>query len=91
MRHGTATGYRYHQDADEKPCDACVAAKQEYDRNWRSTPERTKKSRAGAAAQARALRRLKDIYPDVYRVLYAEEKVRAFREVGLQPESVRSW
>lgn len=91
VRCGTPSGYRLHQHHDEKPCDACTRAKQEYDERWRSAPERVKKSRASAKAQARAYSRLAHMFPDAYAALYEEEKTAAYREAGLQPEAVRSW
>lgn len=91
QRCGTTSGYSRHRWADEKPCDACAAAKAEYDRRLRSAPEATRRSRLNARAQGRALARLRRLYPDVYAALYEEEKVRLWREEGLQPEAVRPW
>lgn len=82
VRHGTTSGYKTHQNRGERPCDACVRAKQEYDARWRSGSERTRQSRLLAGAQKRALTRLKNLYPDLYAALYAEEKERGFRDAG---------
>ena len=73
-RHGTLAGSQRHSRAGEPPCDACRAAKAEYDREWRSAPEKTRRNRLHARAQARALRKLKDAHPDEYRALYVHEK-----------------
>ena len=74
VRHGTASGARLHQRLDERPCDPCYTAKQEYDQRYHSAPEMARRSRASAAAQARAYRRLAHMYPTLYAALYAEEK-----------------
>ena len=90
-RCGTVSGFNKHKREGVRPCPACVAVKQEYDKRWNGQPERVKKSRASARAQGRAYSRLAAIYPDLYHALYAEEKDRAYREAGLQPEAVREW
>lgn len=74
QRCGTTTGYNRHQSAGEKPCPACVEAKSEYDRRWRSADEVTRRSRLRAKAQQRALKALKDENPDRYRALYLAAK-----------------
>ena len=81
-RHGTYSGWRRHQELRERPCDACYAAKQAYDRRYRAAPERTRVSRLHAAAQSVALRRLAALYPDLYREFYIEEKARRMVEVA---------
>jgi hypothetical protein len=90
-RCGTPSGWTKHKNADETPCDACALAKKEYNQRWRSAPEKVRKNRLHAQAQARAVGRLKAIYPDLYAALYAEEKDRVWRAAGMQPEAVRSW
>ena len=90
-RCGTPSGYRKHQHAGERPCDACAAAKSEYDRRLRSAPEATRRNRLTAQAQNHARTRLTAIYPDVYAALYREEKERIWRENGLPLEVVREW
>ena len=70
MRHGTTTGYAQHQAHGERPCDACVNAKREYDQRWRSAPERTRKNRQHSRAQGRALQALKQENYNHYRELY---------------------
>ena len=72
-RHGTPTGYGQHQTAGEKPCDACTAAKSEYDRRWREATGRQKSDRLAARAQNKAETRLRRMHPNTYRILYAEE------------------
>ena len=80
VRCGTTSGYSTHQRAGEKPCDACARAKREYDARWRSAPERTRKNRLAAKAQARAAARLREIHPEQWRALYSEELVKARQE-----------
>lgn len=79
-RCGTTSGYTRHQLDNEKPCDACASAKAAYDKRHREAPERTRMSRLKARAQSRAEARLRGMYPDVWRVLYAEEVERAQAE-----------
>lgn len=86
VRHGTASGFRTHQALIERPCDACYRAKQAYDLEWRSAPKRTQQSRAAAAAQGRALKRLKNAHPEEYAALYAEEKARPVQETSGEAE-----
>ena len=74
IRHGTASGYRKHQELGEWPCDACSRAKQSYDKEWRSAPERVKKSRRSAAAQRVAIRELTRRHRDEYRKLYLQAR-----------------
>jgi len=89
IRHGTTAGYREHQRREEKPCDACVRAKQEYDASWRGIADNTRRNRLHAKAQTRALKRLKHLHPGLYALLYAEEKERAYREAGEPVRAVR--
>ena len=79
-RCGTTSGYTRHQLDNEKPCDACASAKAAYDKRLRESPAKTKTSRLRARAQNRAEGRLRRMYPDVWRVLYAEEVERALAE-----------
>ena len=82
-RCGTATGATRHAVRGEKPCDACRAAKSEYDRRWRAAGDNTRKNRLSAQAQTRALRALKDSHPDEYRDLYVAAKNELFTAAGL--------
>jgi hypothetical protein len=82
-RCGTPSGFRKHQDAGEKPCDACTAAKADYDRRWRSAPLRIQKHRLNARAQAEARNELARRYPAQYRKLYRLAKERLYDENGL--------
>jgi len=84
-RHGTNSGWSRHQTLGERPCDPCYAAKQEYDQRRRLAPERVLQSRAAAAAQMRAYRRLAHMHPAMYAALYAEEKQRLAETSGLRP------
>lgn len=74
FRHGTPTGARRHSKAGEPPCDACRAAKAEYDKRWRTADENTRKNRLHAAAQRRALRDLKNAHEDEYQEAYLRHK-----------------
>ena len=69
-RHGTPSGFTLHQKREERPCDACIRAKQEYDKRLRSAPEKTRKNRLHARAQQRAYSDLKRLHLDEYRDLY---------------------
>lgn len=71
-RHGTVAGAVRHSNAGELPCDACRAAKAEYDRRWRAAPERTRRSRLHAAAQRKAFQVLKKANESEYRRLYVQ-------------------
>lgn len=82
VHHGTAAGATWHGRQGEDPCDACRAAKAEYDQRQRATPETTRRSRLHARAQAQALRVLKDAHPDEYRQLYLAFKENLLREVS---------
>ena len=75
-RCGTPSGFSAHQRHGERPCPACYSAKQEYDKRWRSAPERARSSRLNARAEGRAKTRLASMYPTLYAALYAEEKAR---------------
>lgn len=79
-RHGTTSGFHAHARRDERPCDACYRAKQEYDERRRDAPEHVRAGRLRARAQRGALIRLKNIYPVLYRLLYVEELRRIERE-----------
>lgn len=79
-RCGTAAGYTAHQNRSEKPCDACVRAKAEYDHRWRAAPEQQRRSRLNALAQRKAYSTLAHRYPDEYAALYAQFKAAAFAE-----------
>lgn len=74
VRCGTTAGNDRHLSAGEPACEACKAAKAEYDKRWRAAPERTRINRMHAKAQSRALRALKDAHPDEYRALYVRMK-----------------
>lgn len=85
-RHGTPSGFRLHQDRGEWPCDACYRAKQEYDKRWRSAPERTKKNRLHARAQNRTLVQLKNRHPEEYRELYQANLAAVRKEAAQMDE-----
>ena len=74
FRHGTNSGAARHAASGEPPCDACRAAKAEYDKRWRSGDEQTRKNRLHAKAQARASGELRRSHPDEYRTLYLKHK-----------------
>lgn len=73
-RHGTLSGARRHSERGEPPCDACRAAKAEYDKRNLAIPENTRRNRLHAKAQSRALRDLKRAHEDEYRASYLAHK-----------------
>lgn len=79
-RCGTTTGYRRHQAAGEKPCDACTLAKREYDKEWRTQPETVLRNRLTGRAQQAAYQALSRRYKAEYDALYAENRDRLFAE-----------
>ena len=78
-RHGTTSGWALHQKRKEKPCDACVRAKQEYDKRLRSAPNKARLNRLYARAQGRAYSDLKRLHPAEYQALY-EAHVSALKQ-----------
>ena len=80
-RHGTPSGANRHVKAGEDPCDACRAAKAEYDRRRRESDEVAVRNRMHAKVQRLALSDLKRAHEDEYRVLYLAHKETVFREV----------
>lgn len=81
-RHGTPSGAARHSRAGEDPCDACRAAKSEWDKRWRSSDEATRRSRLHARAQHRARSALAKLHPQEYRTLYLAFKEELLREVA---------
>jgi hypothetical protein len=79
-RHGTPSGFRRHQVVGEIPCDSCKRAKREYDQRRLSAPEKARKNRLKARAQARAENDMRRLYPDVWAVLYANHVKELTRE-----------
>ena len=73
-RHGTPAGARRHSEAGEPPCEACRAAKSEYDRRYRAANDKKRMNRLHAKAQNRAERDLRRAHLDEYRALYLEHK-----------------
>lgn len=69
-RHGTTSGWALHQKREERPCDACVRAKREYDQRLRSAPEKARENRLRARAQGRAESDLRRLHPAEYQALY---------------------
>lgn len=82
-RHGTPSGWSKHQKLNERPCDACYRAKQEYDKQRLAIPENRVRARAAAAAQGRARSRLARKYPDEYRAFYEEELAHEYTKHGI--------
>lgn len=82
-RHGTLSGARRHVEAGEEPCDACRAAKAEYDERYRSGTDQQTRNRLHAQAQSRARTALAKRYPEEYRSLYAAFKAELFEADGL--------
>jgi hypothetical protein len=86
-RCGTTAGATRHSKNGDPPCDACRAAKAEYDRRWRSAPEAARRNRLHAKAQARAMQTLRLAHPDEYRAAYLIAKAEVFTEAGLRMHS----
>lgn len=85
-RCGTTTGYKAHQRAEEKPCDACAKAKADFDVRWRSAPEITRRNRLHARAQSRASTELRRRHKAEYDVLYRRCKAELEDEMGHDSE-----
>jgi hypothetical protein len=81
QRCGTPSGFRRHQKAGEKPCEACTAAKSEADKRWRAAPRVTQRNRASARAQHLALRDLSRLHHDEYSALYQQHKAALFAQL----------
>jgi hypothetical protein len=64
-----------------KACDACAAAKSQYDKRWRDASGRRRKDRLCSVAQSRAYSRLAAKYAQEYQAFYIEEKARLFSEL----------
>jgi len=71
-RHGTQSGWNLHQQLNEKPCDACYAAKAKYDKRRLDVPIHALKNRLHATAQGRATAQLRNMHPDDWKRLYAD-------------------
>ena len=71
---GTYNGWNRHNRRQEKPCDPCRLAKNEYARAYRaSNPAYNADELARKAARERAARRLAALYPTLFSALYTEE------------------
>ena len=71
---GTYTGYQRHKRAGEEACEPCRAANAAHQKAWRAGhPSQRDRERQRTAARSRALWRLADLYPNVFRRLYLEE------------------
>lgn len=73
-RHGTHSGWQKHQELGERPCDACYAAKQAYDRERLTATDKQKANRARAWAQNHAKTELVRRHRAEYLTLYREFK-----------------
>lgn len=81
-RHGTVTGHSRHLTRCEEPCEACRAAKAEYDERWRGTTRRARLGRLNARAQARAYGELARRHKAEYDELYAAHRAELLAESG---------
>ena len=84
-RCGTPSGYSRHQALSERPCDACVAAKALYDARYHASPERARRNRINARAQAKAHGELTRRHKAEYDELYAQWKARLRADAVEQP------
>ena len=82
-RHGTVSGAKRHSDAGELPCDSCRAAKAKYDKRLRSTPDKIRRNRIHARAQAKAETDLRRAHPEEYRAAYVAYRDLMLAEAGL--------
>lgn len=81
-RHGSVKGWRRHQRAHEKPCEACTRAKSEYDERRRNSDAEQRSARIRGRAQIRAYQRLAHEFPEKYAAYYAEAKDQVAAEVA---------
>lgn len=84
VRHGTTSGWSLHKKLGQDPCTPCFLAKQEYDRRWISAPEKTKRNRLHAKAQAKAYQRMAKEFPSLYRRYYEEFRNELLIEAGME-------
>ena len=67
-----------HQQAGERPCGPCYAAKQAYDKRRRAAPAERQRARLAAQAQQKAYGELARTHATEYRALYEGWKKRLF-------------
>lgn len=80
-RHGTPAGASRHAWLGEDPCDACRAAKAEYDkRRLEATPLQIR-NRLHAKAQQLATGEIRRAHPDEYRAAYLRHKAALLAEL----------
>jgi hypothetical protein len=73
--HGSIAAYTRHRRADEDPCDACKAAWNTYQSDYKKAhPENRPRENQYSAARGRALQRLRREFPRRFNELFAEEK-----------------
>jgi hypothetical protein len=81
-RHGSPAGWRRHQKAKERPCDACAKARAEYDERRRTSDAETRSARIRGRAQVRAYQRLAHEFPEKYAAYYDEAKEQVRDEIA---------
>lgn len=84
VRHGTHSGWSLHLKLGQDPCTPCYQAKQEYDKRWHSAPERIRRNRLHAKAQAKAYQRIAREFPALYRRYYEEFRDQLLTEAGME-------
>lgn len=82
--HGTPSGYKLHKARRETICEDCRDAHNSYMREYNKHHKSTRNDGRRVCAKARnnALKRLVDMNPSIYRLLYNEEKEKLELENG---------
>lgn len=72
--HGTITGYTWHKNNGEEPCEPCLLAKRDYSREAaRSKKQQERAEAPRREAWQRACARLAERYPAEFREILMEE------------------
>jgi len=79
-RHGTTSGFSRHQEMGEEPCESCRAAKAYYDWEWLQAPDKVRRNRLFAKAQARATTELRRAHPEEYAEAYQRHRAALLAE-----------
>jgi hypothetical protein len=72
--HGTYAGEAWHRRHDIPVCQPCKDARRDYQAEWRKTNlEGRQRERESTKATGRAMRRLANLHPVMFRAIYEEE------------------
>lgn len=80
-RHGTPSGFTKHQVNSERPCDACIRAKSDYDARRLNSTELRDRNRAYASAAGLAKKRLVAAHKAEYDALYRQAKTEVLSRI----------